>query len=247
MGIASGSEGAGHGDLGKYTGRPLLSPAVGHAQGVVSTRVLVVDDHSFALGTLTAALAGRGIDVRSAATAREALALAIESRPSVALLDLDLGAGPTGIDLAHALRRALPAIGLCILTSFRDPRLAGTGMPVLPIGAIYLCKADFTTIDNLIATITTLEHAPLTRRNALHGAKGPTVALTDMQMEVLLLVGEGATTSEIAERRGVSKGAVEQTIARICERLDIPKNAPGNQRVQLVQALHRLRGQASES
>lgn len=209
--------------------------------------MLVVDDHSFALGTLSAALAGRGIDVCTASTAREAIALAIEARPSVAVLDLDLGAGPTGIDLAHALRRALPAIGICILTSFRDPRLAGTGIPVLPLGSIYLCKSDFTTIDALVATISTLEHAPLTRRNALQGVNGPSASLTDMQMEVLLLIGEGATTAEIADRRGVSTGAVEQTIARICERLEIPRHAPGNQRVQLVQALHRLRGQGSDA
>lgn len=214
---------------------------------MANTRVLVVDDHSFALGTLSAALTGRGIDVCSASTARDAIALAIEARPSVAVLDLDLGPGPTGIDLAHALRRALPAVGICILTSFRDPRLAGTGMPVLPVGAVYLCKSDFTSVDNLIATISTLEHAPLTRRNSLHGAKGPSVALTDTQVEVLLLIGEGATTAEIAERRGVSTGAVEQTIARICERLEIPKHAAGNQRVLLVQALHRLRGQARDT
>ena len=54
---------------------------------MASTRVLVVDDHPFALATLTAALTGRGIDTRGAATAREALTLALESRPSVALLD----------------------------------------------------------------------------------------------------------------------------------------------------------------
>lgn len=210
-----------------------------------TTRVLVVDDHPFALGTLTAALVGRGIDVRAAGTAREALALAIEARPSVAVVDLDLGAGPTGIDLAHALRKALPAIGICILTGYRDPRLAGTGIPLLPLGAMYVCKADFAGIDNLVTTISMLEHAPLTRRSALHGSRGPTIALTDLQMEVLLLVGEGATTAEIATRRGVTTGAVEQTIARICDRLDIQRNGPGNQRVQLVQALHRLRGQAN--
>ena len=221
-------------------------PVLRHARAV-GTRVLVVDDHPFALGTLTAALSGRGIDVRAAATAREALAIAVETRPSVAVIDLDLGAGPTGIDLAHALRRSLPAIGICILTGYRDPRLAGTGMPVLPVGAMYLCKADFTGVDGLMAAISTLEHAPLTRRSGQHGGRGPTVALTDMQMEVLLLIGEGATTAEIAARRGVSTGAVEQTIARICDRLGIPRNAPGNQRVQLVQALHRLRGQASQS
>ena len=225
----------------------MFTPKVRHARFVASTRVLVVDDHPFALGTLTAALAGRGIDVRGASSAREALSLAIECRPSVALVDLDLGAGPTGIDLAHALRKALPAIGICILTSFRDPRLAGPGIPPLPIGCLYLCKADFSHIDNLIATISVVEHAPLARRAPFPGAAGPTVKLTDTQMEVLLLVGEGATTAEIAERRGVSDSAVEQTIARICERLGIPKHDLRNQRVQLVQALHQLRGQTSES
>ena len=221
----------------------LLGGRVGHPLRVASTRVLVVDDHPFALSTLTAALAGRGLDVRGAASAKEARALAIEIRPSVALLDLDLGPGPTGIDLAYALRKEFPSLGICILTSFRDPRLVGVGMPALPLGAMYLCKADVSDIDIVLKAIEVLEHAPLSRRAPMHMASGPTVALTDTQVEVLLMVGEGITTAEIAERRGVSPGAVEQTIARICERLDIPKNAARNQRVQLVQALHRLRGQ----
>lgn len=212
---------------------------------MASTRVLVVDDHPFALATLRAALAGRGIDVRAVGTAREAHALALDYRPSTALLDLDLGAGPTGIDLAYALRKVLPAIGLCILTSYRDPRLAGSGIPPLPIGAIYLCKADISDIDIVLEALTLIEHAPLARRTSVQMASGPTVNLTDTQMEVLLLIGEGITTADIAERRGVSVGAVEQTIARICERLDIPKNSARNQRVQLVQALNRLRGQVN--
>ena len=212
---------------------------------MASTRVLVVDDHPFALSTLTAALAGRGIDTRGAATAREAMAIALEIRPSVALLDLELGPGPTGIDLSHALRKEFPAIGICILTSFRDPRLAGMGLPSLPIGSIYLCKADVSDMEIIIKAVELVEHAPLARRPPLQMASGPTVELTDTQVEVLLLVGEGITTTEIADRRGVSTGAIEQTIARICERLDIPKNDSRNQRVQLVQALHRLRGQVN--
>ena len=209
------------------------------------TRVLVVDDHPFALSTLTAALSGRGLDVRGAPSARDALALAVETRPSVALLDLDLGPGPTGIDLAHALRKEFPSIAVCIITSFRDPRLVGVGIPALPLGAMYLCKADVSDIEVVTRAIDLLEHAPLSRRSPFQMASGPTVALTDVQVEVLLMIGEGVTTADIAAQRGVSQGAIEQTIARICERLDIPKNTSRNQRVQLVQALHRLRGQAN--
>ena len=218
-----------------------------HPRPMVNTRVLVVDDYPFALATLTAALAGRRIDVRGASSAREAHAVALESRPSVALIDLDLGPGPTGLDLAHSLRNILPAIGLCILTNYRDPRLVGIGLPSLPPGALYLCKSDVVDVGKIVEAVSAVERSPLERRGTWQMISGPSVALTDMQVEVLLLVGDGVTTSEIAARRGVSTSAVEQTIARICERLDIQRGPSRNQRVQLVQALNRLRGQATAS
>lgn len=227
---------------------PRFLPSVGelrHARAVHTTRVLVVDDHPFGLSTLAGALAGRGLEVRAAATAREAHAVALEFRPSVAVLDLDLGPGPTGIDLARALRKSLPAIGICILTSYRDPRLAGGAMPELPPGSLYVCKADVDDVGQLVQSIGMVERAPLAQRTLSTMTTGPTASLTDVQVEVLLAVGAGITTAEIAQQRGVSASAVEQTIARICERLEIPRNSSLNQRVQLVQALNRLRGQVA--
>ena len=210
-----------------------------------ATRVLVVDDNAFGLSTLAGALAGRGLDVRAAGTARDAHAVALEFRPAVAVLDLDLGPGPTGIDLARALRRSFPAIGICILTSYRDPRLAGIGTPELPDGALYVCKADVADLTQLERAIGQVARAPLAARTLSAMTSGPTAALTDVQVEVLLAVGAGITTAEIARQRGVSASAVEQTISRICERLEIPRNSSLNQRVQLVQALNRLRGQVA--
>ena len=219
------------------------SSVFGHARGMPSTRVLVVDDHPFGLATLAGALTGRGLVVSAAGSAPAALASAVDFRPAVAVLDLDLGAGPTGIDVARALRKSLPAIGICILTSYRDPRLAGSGLPQLPTGSVYMCKADVSDVDQLVRTIELLEHAPLAQRTLTAMTTGPTAALTDLQVEVLLAVGAGISTSQIAEQRGVTASAIEQTIARICERLEIPRNSSLNQRVQLVQALNRLRGQ----
>lgn len=216
---------------------------VGHAQRVLSTRVLVVDDHPFGRTTLAGALTGRGLDVRSTGTARDAVTVALDFRPAVAVLDLDLGTGPTGIDVARALRKPLPAIGICILTSYRDPRLAGSGLPQLPVGSVYLCKSDVTDVEQVVRTIMMLERAPLAQRTLTTMTTGPTASLTDLQVDVLLAVGAGVTTAQIAQERGVSASAIEQTIARICERLEIPKNSARNQRVQLVQALNRLRGQ----
>ena len=79
--------------------------------------VLLVEDDSFTRSTLAAALERHGIVIAHAlGSAREALALA--ALPDVAVLDLDLGPGPTGIDLAVALRERAPAIGLVLLVAF---------------------------------------------------------------------------------------------------------------------------------
>lgn len=207
------------------------------------TRVLVVDDQSFTAATMQAALAGRGLECRAVSSAREAVTLLAEWEPAVAVLDLDLGAGPTGIDLAHALRRDLPRLGIVMLTTYRDPRLVVAGLPALPVGALYRCKQDLTDIGLLVDAIRLLERSPLERRPSERAVSGPTAALTDTQIEVLLAVGDGITTAQIAAQRGVSVSAIEQTITRICQGLGIAKDPALNQRVQLVQALNRLRGQ----
>ena len=64
--------------------------------------VLVVEDDAFTLSTLCAALRQHGVVVvGEASSAAQAILLANELQPSAALIDLDLGKGPTGIDLAR--------------------------------------------------------------------------------------------------------------------------------------------------
>jgi DNA-binding NarL/FixJ family response regulator len=61
-------------------------------------------------------------------------------------------------------------------------------------------------------------------------------SLSDIQIEIMLAVSEGATTSEIAKQRGVSEQAIEKTIKQICRNLDIKVGSDKHQRVQLVRA-----------
>lgn len=204
--------------------------------------VLIVEDHPFTLATLLGALGGRGMQMGGAPSAREALDLIDTWSPEVAVLDLDLGTGPTGLDLARVLRERLPAVGIVLLTSFRDPRLAARGLPMLPQGGVYLCKADVHDLDLLVDAILAAQRQPLARRKAVPRSAGPTAALTDNQVDVLMAVASGATTAQIAAERGITASAVEQTIARICDRLQIPRDPALNQRVQLVQAVQQLSG-----
>jgi DNA-binding NarL/FixJ family response regulator len=208
----------------------------------VAATILLVDDHQFTRVTLGTALSARGCSVQAVASAREALALVADGRTfEVALLDLDLGTGPTGLDLAAEVRTRLPQIGVILLTSYRDPRLAAAAQPDLPVGGVYLCKDDIAEMETLMGAIELVRHLPLARRAS--SFTNP-FDLTDVQVQVLSALAMGATTAQIARDRGVSEGAVEKTIARICERVGIERVGQVNQRVQLVHAFNELRGRS---
>ncbi len=204
-------------------------------------RVLLVENHAFTLTTLTAALSGWNLDVRGCSAAREALREVADFVPEVAVLDLDLGTGPSGLDLAIELRRRFPNVGIVLLTSYRDARLHSSGIRPLPQGGIYLCKADLSDFHVLIDAIHAVRHAPLVTRRLAFGPQGASAVLTDSLVEILVAIATGSTTAQIAATRGVSASAVEKSIARICEQLDIAKDPNLNQRVQLSRMYNHLR------
>ena len=86
-------------------------------------RALVVEDDGLTRTSVAAALRLQGLDVVGEAdSASTAVQIAREKNPDVAVLDLDLGSGPNGGDIAIALRRLNPAIGIVVLTTYDSPR-----------------------------------------------------------------------------------------------------------------------------
>ncbi len=120
------SEGSGHGS--RFEMRlPLLervAPAEVHAPAMQVTprRILVVDDNEDAADSLTMVLQLDGHQVATAYTAEDALALAEEFRPDVALLDVGLPR-MDGYELAGRLRALaqLDRVYLVALTGYGQP------------------------------------------------------------------------------------------------------------------------------
>lgn len=207
---------------------------------MIGCRVLVVDDDSFALTTLCAALKYMRMEVvGQATTAREALELQPLVAPQVALLDLDLGPGPTGIDLAHALRVAQPDIGIVLLSTYRDPRLVAPGTIAPPMGTGYLAKGDVTDVEQLREQISAVVRDPLKDRTTTSDALPE---LSDAQLLVLRSLAAGLSTQAIAMERGVTASAVEQTITKLYDAFDMPRDPEHNQRVRLARAYLELSG-----
>ncbi|WP_298122585.1 response regulator [uncultured Aurantimicrobium sp.] len=207
----------------------------------MSVDVLVVEDDDLTRITLSSSLKAAGADnVYSASTASEALTLAHKHLPTAALLDLHLGAGPTGLDVARQLRAQNSRIGIVILTSYEDPRLLGENPDFIPAGTKYLLKRD---ISDISVVTQALSSAPsssklLSRPNMkLLGSK-----LSENQLMILKLVAEGYSNSEIARRRGVSDKAVEGTLTRLANKLGLEKDSTSNQRVHIARVYFRALG-----
>lgn len=217
----------------------------GRELGVNGFRVLVVENDPFTLTSLVNALEYQRFQVVGrVTTAREALEIQAAADADVALLDLDLGVGPTGIDLAHALRVHQPALGIVILSTYKDPRLLAPGMPTAPRGTAYLSKGDITEFSQVAAQLVGASKAPMQARPT-PGKELP--QLTENQLDVLRMVAAGMSTQAISEGKCVGLKAVEQTISRLCQLLDVPRDSQRNQRVRLARAYLELTGKVDEA
>jgi DNA-binding NarL/FixJ family response regulator len=211
-----------------------------HNQGVALASVLLVEDDVFTRSTLSAALVGANFEVKAqVGKASDAIDAVKSFSIDVAVIDLDLGAGATGIDIAIALREHNPIIGIIILTSYTDPRVMNPHSRVLPKGSKFLTKSNLTDFAPLVRTILELKALPLSGKTEKRSEK---VDFTANQLIVLQSVAEGLTTKEIASRTGVSEKAVEGTISRLHSMLDLPKDSSSNLRVQLARAYFALSG-----
>jgi DNA-binding NarL/FixJ family response regulator len=205
-------------------------------------RTMVVEDDSFTRLTVVGALRHAGLDVvADCDNSRDALTQFRTYRPKVCLIDLDLGVGPTGIDVAAALRRLDPAVGVVLLTSYEDPRLLSPSLRQLPEGTRYVVKQAMSDMDMLIAAIESAFEHP--RQDSVSGQSAD---LTDTQVEILRLVAIGLSNAEIARIRVVEEKTVEQAIRRTAKRLGIRGSAKVNQRVALARTYYRLIGATAD-
>ena len=201
-------------------------------------RCLVVDDDDFTRITLQAALRSEGFDVVAAVGSPEhAMRFVRSHHVDVATLDLDLGPGPTGIDVAFGIRRLRPTVGIVILTSFSDPRLLASSTRELPPGATYVVKQSLTDIGFLSEAI----RGAAVSENAETTATSR-VPLSDAQIETLRLLAYGLSNDQIAQARFVSRKSVEQTIRRMADALGVGKETGNNLRVALAREYFRLTG-----
>lgn len=203
-------------------------------------RAIVIDDDPFVRSTLTAGLAHYGIQVKASFDNGSQVSEMIKSENiEVVIVDLDLGPGPSGIDISNSIRSVNPSIGLVMLTSFQDPRIFDPAAPTLPKGTKFISKSELSDFRILVDAVFAAKAKPLVPMKRGETPKNP---LTGNQLDVLKMVAQGLSSQEIADIKGVSLKAIEGTISKIQSLVGIRKSKSLNQRVQLARIYYMMSG-----
>ena len=202
-------------------------------------RVLLADDHRLLLEGLANLLAAHGIEVVALAhDGVEALALARQLRPDVALLDIRMPGGD-GLTASRAIHAALPETRIVILTTSNDDDdlfeavksgAYGYLLKSMDAGALIDCLEGVMEgtppfspglADKLLA-----EFGRLATASKIAGIPpaGPT-ALTDRQRQVLELVAAGLTYKEVGARLNLSPRTIKYHMAEIMAVLHLEHRA----------------------
>ena len=205
-------------------------------------RVLLVDDDPLMTRLLWEVLEQRGFEVAAAhsvANARDAL-LAFD--PDIALIDLEMGGGPSGVDMAHLIHERHPGVVIIILTRYPDLATAGFPDATLPPGAGFIRKDLVEDPDQIVAAIDAVvaERTDDVRHDR-NGARAFDM-LTAAQLEVLTLMAQGFDNDAIATRRGCSVSSVGNLIAEIYKKLGIDPRGELNPRVEAVRQFAQVSG-----
>jgi two-component system response regulator NreC len=178
--------------------------------------VLIADDHRLFREALRVVLERECDVVGEAASGEEAVALAARTHPNIVLLDVGMP-GVGGLNAAHRLAREAPSSKVVVLSQHDDEEYVIEAM-VEAGAAGYLVKTDAAAEllsalravaagrRYLSAAVTPAVLARLknTRGAANDGSAVPAVKLTRREREVLSLIGEGATSKDIAASLNIS-------------------------------------------
>jgi len=184
----------------------------------MSVRVLLAEDQAMVRGAIAALLAlEEDIEiVAEASRGDEVVALALESGPDVALLDVEMPGGD-GLDAAAALRQKLPSCRVIILTTFGR---AGYLKRAMENGAAgFLLKdAPSSELSKAIHRVMRGERVvdPDLAAVALSAGDNP---LTEREREVLAASEGGATIEDVAARLYLSEGTVRNYLSTAIKKL----------------------------
>jgi DNA-binding NarL/FixJ family response regulator len=191
-------------------------------------KLLLVDDHAIVRAGLRRLLASVDAGIAEAASGREALIRYREDRPDVVVLDLSLP-GIGGLELLQRL--IIEDANACVLV-FSMHAEAIYASRALQAGARGYMSKNATPEELLIAIRRLAEggryiESEIAQEMALNMTPDghPLRNLTERDLEILRLLGEGRSLAEIAAELGVGYKTIANTCSQIKAKLGVARTA----------------------
>ncbi len=193
--------------------------------GARGVRVLVADDHQLLRQAMRRALEESGMTVvAEAADGGEAVRLAAELRPDVALLDVSMPV-LDGVEATRRLQVQVPELPIVILTMHGDEALR---REALAAGATGFLTKDVS-MQEVVGMVGQVAGGDIDLSTDLastilaeleDGADRPPSPLTHREEEVLQLIADGCSTTEVAAQLFISGKTVKNHLASIYDKLE---------------------------
>jgi NarL family two-component system response regulator LiaR len=192
-------------------------------------RVLIADDHAVVREGLRALITIKpGLElVGEAVDGEEAISKALSLHPDVILIDMIMPR-KDGLEAIKAIKAQHPQARILVLTSFGDNDkvlaaikagaqgyLLKDSAPQQLIEAIFEVHQGRYSLDSTLATMLIRE---LSQPTELPLSEDP---LTQRELETLLLLAQGLTNQEIAEKLSISERTVGKHVTNILEKLHL--------------------------
>jgi DNA-binding NarL/FixJ family response regulator len=214
-------------------------------------RVAIAEDSVLLREGLTRLLAEAGHQVVAAAADAEELLRAVEAcGPDVCVIDVRMPPTFTdeGLRAALVIRHRWPDTGVLVLSQWVEERYATELISGGPRGVGYLLKDRVADVSEFLDALrrvagggSALDAEVVAQ--LLARSRHPLNVLTSREREVLALMAEGRSNSDIAETLVVSGAAVGKHINSIFSKLGLASGEHGHRRVLAV--LHYLNGVTS--
>jgi DNA-binding NarL/FixJ family response regulator len=216
--------------------RNATGPAAPAARHKRKARIVIIDDHSLVRDGLAGLLTSQGFTVAgSAATAGEGLELVRKERPDLAILDMSL-AKADGLELIKQIKTELPDLSMLVI-SMHDENIYAER--VLRAGARgYVMKKEPS--EKILAAIDQVLRGEifvsdrlkqdmlafsLTGKRSSETPGSFLDLLSDREMQVFQLLGNGISTREVAERLHLSVKTIESYRENLKAKLNLPDGA----------------------
>ncbi|HUI42035.1 MAG TPA: response regulator transcription factor [Terriglobia bacterium] len=198
----------------------------------MATRILLAEDHQVVREGLRALLEREGFTVvGEASDGREAVRLAGELKPEVAIFDIGMPM-LNGIDAARETQAASPRTQVVLLSVHSEDPYVRNALEAGVRAYVLKSKAAKDLIQAIRDVSKGLRYmspeiSQTIMDSYVHGAKpkASSAALTPRERQVLQLVAEGKSTKEVASILGISVKTADSHRSRIMQKLDIHDTA----------------------